>query len=64
MIYFTCIRSLFIMHQEWYNDFISKSLGGVFMDSMESKKLALIRIWQILRQYSDCDHPLTQGKIS
>lgn len=34
------------------------------MESFESKKLALIRIWQILKEYSDCDHPLTQEDIS
>lgn len=28
------------------------------MESFESKKLALIRIWQILKEYSDYDHPL------
>ena len=30
---------------------------------MEPKKLALLRIWQILRQHSDYDHPLTQEEI-
>lgn len=34
------------------------------MESFESKKLALIRILQILREYSDCDHLLTQEDIS
>lgn len=34
------------------------------MDSMEPKKLALIRIWQIFHHYSDCNHPLTQDDIS
>ncbi len=33
------------------------------MDSFEPKKLALIRIWQILQKYSDYDHPLTQDEI-
>ena len=33
------------------------------MDSLEPKKLALIRIWQILQKYSDYDHPLTQDDI-
>ena len=33
------------------------------MDSLEPKKLALIRIWQILHNYSDCSHPLTQDMI-
>ncbi len=34
------------------------------MDSLEPKKLALIRIWQILQKYSDYDHPLTQDDIA
>lgn len=34
------------------------------MDSFEPKKLALIRIWQILKEYSDINHPLTQEDIS
>ena len=34
------------------------------MDSFEPKKLALIRIWQILKDYSDYDHPLTQEDIA
>ena len=33
------------------------------MASLEPKKLALLRIWQILRQHSDYDHPLTQEDI-
>lgn len=34
------------------------------MNSLEPKKLALIRIWQILERYSDCNHPLTQDDIA
>jgi predicted DNA-binding transcriptional regulator YafY len=34
------------------------------MDSFEPKKLALIRIWQILKEYSDYDHPMTQEDIA
>ena len=34
------------------------------MDGFEPKKLALIRIWQILKDHSDCDHPLTQEDIA
>ena len=34
------------------------------MDSCESKKLALIRIWQIFKEYSDFNHPLTQEDIA
>ncbi|MBP0989661.1 MAG: transcriptional regulator [Oscillospiraceae bacterium] len=30
----------------------------------ESKKLALLRIYQILRENSDCDHPMTQEEIA
>ena len=33
------------------------------MGGFEPKKLALIRIWQILKENSDCDHPLTQEEI-
>lgn len=42
----------------------SSSSGGIKMESLEPKKLALLRIWQILKQYSDCDHPLTQETIA
>ncbi len=34
------------------------------MDSLEPKKLALVRIWQIFHKYSDRDHPLTQEDIA
>ena len=34
------------------------------MDSFEPKKLALIRIWQILKDYSDFDHPMTREDIA
>ncbi len=34
------------------------------MENFEHKKLALIRIWQILKEYSDFDHPLTQEDIA
>ena len=34
------------------------------MESLEAKKLGLLRISQILHQYSDIDHPLTQEKIA
>lgn len=34
------------------------------MDALEPKKLALIRILQILKKYSDFDHPLTQEEIA
>ncbi len=33
------------------------------MSGFEPKKLALIRIWQILKDYSDDDHQLTQEEI-
>ena len=34
------------------------------MDALEPKKLALIRILQILKTHSDFNHPLTQEDIS
>lgn len=34
------------------------------MDGFEPKKLALLRIWQILQKHSDYDHPLTQDDIA
>lgn len=34
------------------------------MDSFEPKKLALLRIWQILWEHSDYKHPLTQEEIA
>ncbi|MBQ1474876.1 MAG: WYL domain-containing transcriptional regulator [Ruminococcus sp.] len=34
------------------------------MESFEPKKLALIRIWQILKEYSDYKHPMTQEDIA
>lgn len=34
------------------------------MDGLESKKLALLRILQILQKHSDFEHPLTQEKIA
>ena len=30
------------------------------MGNFEPKKLALIRIWEILKEHSDSSHPLTQ----
>ena len=33
------------------------------MTSLEPKKLALLRIWQILQKHSDYDHPMTQEDI-
>ena len=34
------------------------------MDSLEPKKLALIRILQILESYSNSEHPMTQVEIA
>ena len=34
------------------------------MEGLEAKKLALLRILQILHKYSDIQHPLTQEKIA
>ena len=33
------------------------------MDNLEPKKLALIRIWEVLHKYSDYRHPMTQNEI-
>lgn len=33
------------------------------MASLEPKKLAILRIWQILQKHSDYDHPMTQEDI-
>ncbi len=33
------------------------------MSSLEPKKLAILRIWQILQKHSDYDHPLTHDDI-
>ena len=35
----------------------------IHMSMPEPKKLALLRIWQILLKHSDYDHPLTQEEI-
>ena len=32
--------------------------------SGEPKKLALLRIFEILKDYSDADHPITQSEIA
>ena len=34
------------------------------MGNFEPKKLALIRIWEILKEHSDSSHPLTQQDIA
>lgn len=34
------------------------------MDTLEPKKLALLRVLQILWKESDADHPLHQGQIA
>ena len=39
-------------------------IGGSLMDSLEPKKLALIRILQIFKKYSDYDHPLLREDIA
>ena len=33
-------------------------------DGYEPKRLALLRILQILEEYSDCEHPMTQQEIA
>ena len=49
------------MSRLWYNE--SPLIGGTNMSGIEPKKLALLRILQILNENSDCDHPLTQDCI-
>ena len=53
-------------YESAFADLPAKKLseGEKRMERFESKKLALIRIWQILKDYSDCDHPLTQEDIA
>lgn len=34
------------------------------MEGLEPKKLALLRIWEILHKHSDIDHPLTQEAVA
>ena len=34
------------------------------MGSLEPKKLALLRTLQILKEYTDYDHPLTQEELA
>ena len=47
----------------WYNDYI-KNKDKKEMESFEPKKLALLRILQILEYYSDADHQLKQEDIA
>ena len=49
------------MSHLWYNK--ASLPGGEMMPGFEPKKLALLRIMQILEKQSDCDHPLTQEEI-
>ena len=46
-----------------HSDTIRKNVGGINMSSFEPKKLALIRILQILQKHSDFNHPLTHEDI-
>ena len=39
-------------------------LGGILMNNLEPKKLALIRILQILKKYSDYNHPMLREDIA
>jgi hypothetical protein len=41
-----------------------RETGGLPMDCFEPKKLALLRIWQILHKYSDQKRTLTQDDIA
>lgn len=51
------------MRETLYNDIIEHKVGSI-MSGFEPKKLALLRILQILERYSDIDHPLKQEDIS
>ncbi len=61
---FTTIFSppLDLLRQFWYNKYIKIKVMDN-MESIEPKKLALIRILQILRQHSDIEHPIKHEKI-
>lgn len=49
------------LRQFWYNEpYLAKEND---MESFEPKKLALVRILQILQQESDCDHPIKHEEI-
>lgn len=53
------------MHRIWYNVFAIKiPKVADTMSDLEPKKLALLRIMQILLDYSDVDHPLKQETIA
>ena len=53
------------MHRIWYNVFAIKiPKVADTMSDLEPKKLALLRIMQILLDYSDADHPLKQETIA
>ncbi len=58
------------MYRIWYNIInkiiltIRRAIMEINTEGFEPKKLALIRIWQILEGYSDYNHPLTQEEIA
>lgn len=53
------------MHQTWYNVLVEKSQSEAnTLSDFEPKKLALLRILQILEKYSDYKHPLSQEVIA
>ena len=54
-----------LRRQKIYDKIYSLNLRRyiIVKDGFEPKKLAIVRILQILEQYSDFDHPLTQDEI-
>ncbi len=53
------------MYHVWYNMIVNnRNQGGKFMSDFEPKKLALLRIMQIMSDYSDIQHPLKQEEIA
>lgn len=56
-MWYNAYRKLVLMHYRKIQQGVNS------MSSAEPKKLALIRIWQILKEHSDYDHPVTQEDI-
>ena len=53
------------MNRKWYNTYAMRyALKGDGIMGFEPKKLAIFRIWQILKEESDENHPLTQADIA
>ena len=48
-----------MLRQIWYNNITNKKDGNIM--SSEAKKLALLRILEILQKNTDEEHPLTHN---